>query len=156
MPQSSRQTKRRSCLSQGGSFPALLAIPVLLGGKLFWDHCGIQDVWTSWEDGSKALQRFDVIDARHIPVVAVNRVRKHPPLFSAILCAIPSSDIAMNEQLTTADIVETVTDSTSECFTLLLKCNFTSVKSIVRANPTIVDKLYQIPDLNQENCCEIH
>jgi hypothetical protein len=100
----------------GRFIPSIVGHSRALRREAFLGPHGIQQVWTSWEIGNKALQRFDVIDGRHIPVVAVTRARKHPLLFSAILCAISSSDVAMNEQLTRADIVGTVTDSTSECF----------------------------------------
>ena len=63
-------------------------------------------------NGSEALQRLGTIDNRQIPTVPLGRDCKHVLLLSAFLCAILFSSVAMNAQLTTADVVGTVTDST--------------------------------------------
>ena len=61
---------------------------------------------------NKTLQTLQKIDNRLISDVPVNRGRKHLLLFSALVSAILLFSIAMNAQLTTADVVGTVTDST--------------------------------------------
>ena len=64
------------------------------------------------ENGNKTLQRPLKIDNHQIAAVPVNGAPKHLFLFSVLLGAILALPVVMNAQLTTADVVGTVTDTT--------------------------------------------
>jgi hypothetical protein len=64
------------------------------------------------ENGNKTLQRPLKIDNHQIVGVPVNGAPKHLLLFSVLLGAILALPVVMNAQLTTADVVGTVTDTT--------------------------------------------
>jgi len=64
------------------------------------------------ENGNKTLQRALKIDDHQIAGVPVNGAPKHLLLFSVLLGAILALPVVMNAQLTTADVVGTVTDTT--------------------------------------------
>ena len=67
---------------------------------------------TPRDNGSETLQRLAKIDSHQIPGVRVSRDCKHLLLLFMFLGAILLSAVAMNAQLTTADVVGTVTDTT--------------------------------------------
>ena len=64
------------------------------------------------ENGNKTLQRPLKIDNHQIAGIPVNGAPKHLLLFSVLLGAILALPVVMNAQLTTADVVGTVTDTT--------------------------------------------
>ncbi len=67
---------------------------------------------TPRDNGNKTLQRVTKIDNHQIAGIPVSRARKHLLLFSVLLGAILALPIVVNAQLTTADVVGTVTDAT--------------------------------------------
>ena len=69
-------------------------------------------VATPRENENKTLQRLPKIDNHQIAGVAVNRAPKHLLMFCLLVSAILTLPVVMNAQLTTADVVGTVTDTT--------------------------------------------
>ena len=67
---------------------------------------------TRREDENKTLQRVTKIDNHQIAGVPVIRARKHLLLFSVLLGVILALPVVANAQLTTADVLGTVTDTT--------------------------------------------
>ena len=67
---------------------------------------------TPRDNGNKTLQRVTKIDNHQIAGVPVSRARKHLLLFAVLLGAILALPVVVNAQLTTADVVGTVTDAT--------------------------------------------
>jgi Carboxypeptidase regulatory-like domain len=67
---------------------------------------------TRREDENKTLQRVTKIDNHQIAAVPVIRARKHLLLFSVLLGVILALPVVANAQLTTADVLGTVTDTT--------------------------------------------
>jgi Carboxypeptidase regulatory-like domain len=69
-------------------------------------------VSTPLENGNKTLQRLAKSDNHAIAGLPVNRAPKHRLLFLVLVGAILALPVMMNAQLTTADVVGTVTDAT--------------------------------------------
>jgi hypothetical protein len=69
-------------------------------------------VSTPRENGNKTLQRLPKIENHQIAGVPMNRAPRHLLLFLVVLGAILALPVVINAQLTTADVVGTVTDGT--------------------------------------------